>query len=207
MRLLFSWSLLPPKLICRNARLLHRITERVQQVRFLPRSRPLNSLFPLCQDLFHISFRALQRLNICFDTLELFLRKLVNPEAGSASCITSFQDLGQLCQSEPDPKRPLYYQHSLHGARRVDAVTRVCSRSSWENANLFIMSNRIWTQTSHFGERPGTKSFGTATLHHRQYQPLNTFQSQAVSFRSDLPIGRWLKAGQFSRISRSAVAQ
>src|ERR1700733_5428260 len=152
MRLLFSWSLLPPKLICRNARLLHRITERVQQVRFLPRSRPLNSLFPLCQDLFHISFRPPQRLNICFDTLELFLCKLVNPAAGSASCITSFQDFSQLRQSESDPERPLHYQHSLPRARGVETVSRVCSRSSWENANLFIMSNRIWTHTSHLGE-------------------------------------------------------
>jgi hypothetical protein len=31
----------------------------------------------------------------------------------------------------------------------------------------------------------------------QQYQPLNAFQSQAVSFRSELHIGRWLKAGRF----------
>jgi len=70
-------------------------------VRFLSRSRPLNSLFPLCQDLFHISFRALQRLKVCFDTLELFLRKLVNAAAGSASCITSFQDFSRSASVNP----------------------------------------------------------------------------------------------------------
>src|SRR5713226_8287622 len=186
MRSLFSWSLVPPKLIRWRTRLYYRVTERVQQVRFLPRPRSLNSPFPISQNLFHISFRMLQRLKVFFDTLELFLRKLVNAAAGSASSVTSFQDFGQLCQSEADPKRPLHYQHSLHGARGVEAVTRVCSRSSWENANPFIMSNRIWTHTSHLGERPGTQSFGTAALHHEKYEPSNAFQSQGICSRSFL---------------------
>jgi len=87
----------PPKLISWRGRLYYRVTERVQQVRFLSRSRSLNSLFPIGQNLFHISFRTLQRFKVFFDTLELFLRKLVNAAAGSASSITSFQDFRQLC--------------------------------------------------------------------------------------------------------------
>jgi len=68
MRLLFSWSLVPPKLISWRARLCYRVTERIQQVRFLPSSRSQDSLFPIGQNVFHISFRALQRLKVCFDT-------------------------------------------------------------------------------------------------------------------------------------------
>ena len=62
-------------------------------MRFLPRSRLLNSLFPIDQNLLHISFRTLQRLKVRFNTLELFLRKLVNAATGSASSVTSVQDL------------------------------------------------------------------------------------------------------------------
>src|SRR5258708_18436513 len=180
MRLLFSLFLPLPKLICWSARLHYRVAERVQQVRFLPRSRSLNPLFPIGQNLLHISFRTLQRLQVCFDSLELFLRKLVNAAAGSASSVTSLQDFSQLCQSESDPKRPLHHKHSLHGARRIDAVTGVRSRGSWENADPFIVSNRVWTQPRRLGQGPGTKSCGTAILHHKKYQPRNAFQSQGV---------------------------
>jgi hypothetical protein len=49
------------------------------------------------------------------------------------------------------------------------------------------MSNRIWTHTSHLGERPGTKSFGTAALHHEKYEPWNAFQSQDVFGKVAIP--------------------
>src|SRR3954468_2275319 len=81
----------------------------------------------------------------------------------------------QLCQSESDPKRSLHYQHYLHRASRVDAETRICLRSSWENANLFIMSNCIWTHATQLGERPRTKSLGTTASHHPKYEPENAF--------------------------------
>jgi hypothetical protein len=155
MRLLFSWSLLPPKQICWNARLYCRVTERVQQVRFLPRSRILRALCPIGQHLLEISFCALEGLYVCCDAVKRFLGELVNMATGSASSITGFQDFGKLCQSESDPKRSSHHQHSLHGARGVDAVTGVCSRSSWENANPFVVSHRVGTHTSRLGEGPG----------------------------------------------------
>jgi carbohydrate-selective porin OprB len=37
---------------------------------------------------------------------------------------------------------------------------------------------------SRLGQGPGTKSFGTAALHHKKYQPQNAFQSQGVCSRS-----------------------
>ena len=123
-------------------------------MRFLPRTRTLNALFPIGQHFLEISFGALQGLNVCCDTLELFLGKLVHAAAGSASSITSFQDFGQLCQSESDPKRPLHHQHSLHRARGIDPVTRLCSRGSRENADPFIVSNRVWTHPRRLGQAP-----------------------------------------------------
>jgi hypothetical protein len=180
---MFSWSPFTAKLIRRRASVHYRVTERVQQMRFLPYSRSPNTLLPVGQDLFHISLRTLQRFKVRFDALKLLLRKLVNPVAGSASGITSFQDLSQLCQSESDPKGPLHHKHSLHGAGGIDAVTGVRSRRSWENADPFIVSNRVWTQPSRLGQGPGTKSFRTAALHHKKYQPRNAFQSQGICLR------------------------
>ena len=149
-------------------------------MRFLPWTRTLSALLPIGQYLFHISFCALQRFKVFFDTLQLFLGKLVNAAAGSAASVTSFQDFSQLCQSESDPKRPLHHKHSLQRARGIDAITRVCSRGSWENADLFIVSNRVWTHPRRLGQSTRTKSFGTAVLHHKKYQPRNAFQSQGV---------------------------
>ncbi len=106
--------------------------------------------------------------------------KLVNPVARSATGITGFQDFSQLCQSESDPKRPLHNKYPLHSARGIDSITRLGSRGSGENADPFIVSNRVWTHPRRLGQVPGTKSFGTAVLHHEKYQPWNAFQSQAV---------------------------
>jgi len=46
------------------------------------------------------------------------------------------------------------------------------------------MSNRIWAHSRRLGESAGTKSFGTAALHHEKYQPWNAFQSQAIFWGS-----------------------
>ena len=127
-----------------------------------------------------ISSGALQGLNVCCDTLKLFLSKLVNTTAGSASSITSFQDFSQLCQSKSDPKRPLHDKHSFHGARGIDPVARLCPRGPWENPDLFIVSNRVRTHTVALARTSGTKSFGTAVLHHVKYQPWNAFESQGI---------------------------
>src|ERR1700682_853055 len=146
---MFSWSLFPSKLIRWSASVHYRVTERVQQMRFLPCSCPLNSLFPIRQYLFHISFRALQRFKVCFDTFELFLRKLVNAVAGSASCIANFQNLSQLCQSEADPKGLLHNKHSLQRTCGIKSISRFRARCPLENANPLVVSNRIWTHPGH----------------------------------------------------------
>src|SRR5579862_4622484 len=185
MRLLFSWPLLPPKLICWSARLHGRVTERVQQVRLLSRTSIPSALVPFGQHFLKISLCALQGLYVRCDALKLFLGQLVNAATGSASSITSFQDFGQLCQSKSDPKRSLYHQHSLQGARGIEPVARLCPRGPRENADSFIVSDRVWTHTSRLGQVSGTKSFGTAVLHHAKYQPWNAFQSQDVFEKSD----------------------
>jgi hypothetical protein len=149
-------------------------------VRFLSRSRILNALFPITQNFLHVSSSALQCLNVCFDTLELILGKLVHATAWSSPGIASFQDLSQFCQSESDPERPLHDKNSLQRGRGIDSVTSLCARDSWQNTDPFIMSNRVWTHARRLGQGSGTKSFGSATLHHTQYQPLNAFQSQVV---------------------------
>jgi hypothetical protein len=166
-------------------------------VRFLSRTRTLNAPFPIAQNFLHVSPSALQCLNICLDTLEFVLGKLVHATAWSTPSITSFQNFSQLSQSESDPERPLHDKNSLQCARRIDSVTRLCSRGSWQNTDPFIMSNRVWTHARRLGQVPGTKRFLNRYFAPQQYQPLNAFQSQAVSFRSELHIGRWLKAGRF----------
>jgi hypothetical protein len=74
----------------------------------------------------------------------------------------------------------LHHKHSFQRARGIDAITRVRSRGSWENADPFIVSNRVWTHPRRLGQGPGTKSCGTVALHHKKYQPRNAFQSQGV---------------------------
>lgn len=106
--------------------------------------------------------------------------KLVNAVAGSAPSVTSFQDFRQLRQRKSDPKRPLHHKHSFHRARGIDTVTGLCSRGSWEDADPFIVPNRVWTHPRCLGEIAGTKSLGTAVLHDEKYQPWNAFQSQAI---------------------------
>jgi hypothetical protein len=149
-------------------------------MRFLSGARPLNPLFPVAQNFLHVSSSAFQCLNVCLDTLELVLGKLEHSTAGSSAGITSFQNFSQLCQGESDPKRPLHDKHSLDRTRGINAVICLCSRGSRKNPDLFIVSNCVWTHPRRLGQRPGTKSFGTAALHHTQYQPLNAFQSQGV---------------------------
>ncbi len=157
-------------------------------MRFLSRTRTLNALFPVGQHFFHVSFSALQCLNVCFDTLELVLGKLVHATAWSTPGITSFQDFSQLSQSESDPECPLHDKNSLQRARRIDSVTRLCSRGSWQNADPFIVSNRVWTHRRCPGESPRIKGFGTSALHHSNYQAWNAFQSQDVWRHGVAPI-------------------
>jgi hypothetical protein len=146
----------------------------------LSRTRTLNAIFPIGQCLFHISLRTLQGFNVLFDSFELFLGKLVHAAARSASGIASFQDFSQLCKGESDPKRPLHNQHSLHRVRGVESVTRLSSRRPWKDADPFVVPNRVWTHSRRLRQGARPKSFGTAVLHHEQYQPLNAFQSQGI---------------------------
>src|SRR5882762_2244504 len=60
---------------------------------------------------------VLQRLNVCFNMLELVLGKRVHPAARSATGITSFQDFSQLCRGESDPKRALPHKRSSPRSR------------------------------------------------------------------------------------------
>ena len=93
-----------------------------------------------------------------------------------------------------------HHQHSLHGAGGKEPVARLCPRGPRENADSFIVSDRVWTHTSRLGQVSGTKSFGTAVLHHAKYQPWNAFQSQDVFEKSDCSrealyvfmTGKWL---------------
>ena len=153
-------------------------------MRFLSRTRTVNALFPVAQHFLQVSFSALQCLNVCLDTLELALGKSVHATAWSTPSITSFQNFSQLSQSESDPESPLDDKNSLQRARRLDSVTRLCSRGSWQNTDPFIMSNCVWTHTRRLGQGPGTKSCGTATLHHEKYEPWNAFQGQGICSRS-----------------------
>ena len=159
---------------------MRRVAKRVQQMRFLSFTSTLNALFPIGQYLLHIPSRLLQRLNVCFDILKFFLSKLVNATAGNAPTITSFQHLGQFSQRESDAKCPLHNQHSFRSALRVNAITRRCSPGLGQNSDLFIMSNCVWTHAGCLGESAGTERLGTFAFHHKDYQPWNAFQSQAV---------------------------
>jgi hypothetical protein len=149
-------------------------------VRPLSRTRTLNTLFPIGQYIFHISLSTLQSLNVLFDTFELFLGKLVHAAARSASIVPSSQDFGQLSQRESDPKRSLHNQHSLYCARGIESVTRLCSRRPWEDPDPFIVSNCVWTHPRRLRQGAGPKSFGTAALHHEEYEPWNAFQNQGI---------------------------
>lgn len=57
---------------------------------------------PVAQDFLHVSSGALQCLNVCLNTLELVLGKLVYATARRSPGITSFQNFNQLSQSESD---------------------------------------------------------------------------------------------------------
>jgi hypothetical protein len=168
-------------------------------VRFLTRSRFLNSLFPVAQNFLHVSSGALQCLNVCFDTLELVLGKLVHAPAWSTPGITSFQNFTQFSQSESDPKRPLHYEHSLHSNRGIEAVTRFCSRGLRKNTDPFIVSNRVWTHSRRLRQGARPKSSGTAALHHKEYQPWNAFQSQGIFMGS-------LRKGDTNKVQGVAAA-
>ena len=147
---------------------------------FLSRSRLLHSMFPVTQNLPQITLRLLQCLDVCCDALEFFLRQFVHAMARSTACVTSLQDFSQLCQSEPDPQRPSNDEHPFDGAGCIYSITRICPRSSWQNADPLIVSNRVRTHTRRFGKCPGMKSRGTTVFHHAEYQPSNPFQSQAI---------------------------
>jgi len=64
----------------------------------------MNALFPVGQHFFHLSLGAFQCFNVCFDTLQFVLGELVHATAWNTSGIPSFQDFGQLSQSESDPE-------------------------------------------------------------------------------------------------------
>jgi hypothetical protein len=146
-------------------------------VRPLSRTHTLNAILPIGQHLFHVPLRTLQGLNVLFNTFELFLGKLVHAAARSASGIASLQEFSELSKGESDPKRSLHNQHSLHRIRWIESVTRPCSRRLWEHADPFIVSNCVWTHSRRLRQGAGPKSFGTATLHHEEYEPWNAFQS------------------------------
>jgi hypothetical protein len=153
-------------------------------MRFLSFASMLNALFPIGQYLLHIPSRLLQRLNVRFDIPEFFLSKLVNATAWNSPTIANFQHLGQFSQREPNSKRPLHHHYSFRRALGVNAITRRCPPCSGQNSDLFIMPNRIWAHAGCLGESTGTERFRTVAIHHKEYQPLNAFQSQAVFFRT-----------------------
>jgi len=151
----------------------------VQQVRFCSGARSLYSILPVGQDLLEIPFRALQRLDVPFDSLEFVFCKFVDPLAWSTPSITGFQDLGEFCQSETDPKGSLHDKHSLDRAFGIQTVTRFSPRSSRKHSDLFVVPDRIWAYTSRFRESSGMESFFDCRPHEK-YQPSNGFKSQAL---------------------------
>ena len=76
-------------MFCHHSSVLYPFTEGVQQVRLLAQTRTLSAFFPIRQDFLQISFGALQRLNVGFDSFELSLGELVHTVTGGPSGITN----------------------------------------------------------------------------------------------------------------------
>jgi hypothetical protein len=80
-----------------------------------------------------------------------------------------------------------HHQHSLHGAGGIEPVARLCPSGLRENADSFIVSDRVWIHTSRLGQVSGTKSFGTAVLQHAKYQPWNDSRVKMFLRKATVP--------------------
>lgn len=103
------------------------------------------------------------------------MSKLVNMAARNPTGVARFEYFTELRQGEPDLKSPSDNEHPLQRIGRITSVTGLCSRSLWQNADPFIMSNRIWTYACCLSQSAGSERVGTVIFHNEEYEPWNAF--------------------------------
>src|SRR6266568_517225 len=113
-------------------------------------------------------------------SFQLFVCYLVHPRAWNSPCVPSLQDIRQLGESEADTKCFLHNQHSFHRTFGIHSVAGLSSCSFRQDADSFIVSNRVRADSCCFCQRPGAKASACTRWHHEHYQLWNAFQSQAV---------------------------
>lgn len=109
----------------------------------LPSSGFPYSLFPNRQYFSNTSLHALECVDILSNSAQLLLCKFEDPLTRDAACVTCFEDLRQFRECKTDPKRPLNHKHSLNRGLRVEPVARRTPRRLGQDADLFVMSNRV----------------------------------------------------------------
>lgn len=158
----------------------------MEEMNFLPSTRPSYSTFPICQHLLQVAFRLPQSRDVRSNSEEFLLCEFKDPLARSITSVTSFQDFGQFRQCKPDAKCPLNDANPIDCTLGIDSIPGLIPHSFRQDADLLVMPNGVWTHARRFRQFAGVKS-PTRALHHDEYQPLNAFQCQGLL--SDNPAG------------------
>ena len=135
-------------------------------MRSLARPCFLHPTFPVRQHATQMLFQSYQRPNFNSKLAQFVARYLVNTTARRATGIARPQHLGQFRKTESNPKRPLNHQHPLHGALRIHPVTRRSPGRLGQDADPFVVSNRVGAYARCFGQCPGKKSSDLLMVRH-----------------------------------------
>jgi hypothetical protein len=131
----------------------------------------------------------LQGRNVCSNPDELLLRQFKDSLARSTTSVTSFQDFSEFRQRKADPKCPLNDVNPLNRALGIYPITRRTPHSLRQHADLFVMSNRVWTDSGRFRECPGMESLYVVT-HLSSMDP--RMHSSVKHFYGQLAATGWL---------------
>jgi hypothetical protein len=109
--------------------------------------------------------------------------EIQDPLAWSTASIPRLENVSEFRECEADAECALHNANSLECSFCINPIARGRAPRFWQDANSFVVANRIRTDACHSRQFTSMKD-SIGGLHHEQYQPLNAFQCQAVSWRS-----------------------
>jgi transposase len=137
----------------------------------------------------------LQGRNVCSNPDELLLRQFKDSLARSTTSVTSFQDFSEFRQRKADPKCSLNDVNPLNRALGIYPITRRTPHSLRQHADLFVMSNRVWTDSGRFRECPGMESLYVVThlssMDPRMHSSVKHFYGQLAATGWLVDVNRW----------------
>lgn len=136
----------------------------MEEMSLLSCARSLNSTLPIRQHSLQRSFGMLQGRNVRSNLNELLLRQFKDPLARSTTSVTSFQDIREFRQREPDAKCPLNDTNSFDRTLGIDPITRSTPHSLRHDTDSLVMPNRVRTDSSCLRQFAGVKG---RTMHHK----------------------------------------